>query len=59
MRKKSAHMLRAGMTIVINGAQRTITAVELDADAERVIITCGSNVFRRTLGTKVEVISRG
>jgi hypothetical protein len=52
-------MLRTGMTIVINGKQRKITAVEHDADAQRVTITCGEDVYRRTPGAKVDVVSRG
>lgn len=59
MARKSAHMLRPGMTIVIDGKQRKITAVEHDADAQRVTITCGEDVYRRTPGAKVDVVSRG
>jgi hypothetical protein len=52
-------MLRVGMTIVINGRRQEITAIEKDQDAQRVTITCGENVYRRTPGAKVDVVSRG
>jgi len=59
MARRSAHMLRVGMTIVINGRRQEITAIEKDQDAQRVTITCGENVYRRTPGAKVDVVSRG
>lgn len=59
MARKSAHMLRTGMTIVIDGKQRKITAIEKSEETQRVVITCGGNVYRRTFGAKIELVSRG
>lgn len=59
MARKSARMLRVGMTIIIDGRRQTITTIMRDIgddDNQRVIITCGNNVYRRTPGTKIDVI---
>lgn len=55
MIRRSAHMLRVGMKILIDGHEQYITKVNVDTEAERVIITCGENVYRRTPGAKIIV----
>lgn len=57
--RKSAHMLRKGMTVIIDSREQLITDVEHDENAGRVVITCGDNVYRRTPGAKIDVRSRG
>lgn len=58
--RKSAHMLRPGMLVVLDGRQRTIsdvTAVRRDGRDEVLAIACSDgSTFNRTPGAKVEVI---
>lgn len=56
--RKSAHMLKAGMTVVIDGQERQVTAVKRDEETQRVVITCGEIEYRRTFGAKIDVTSR-
>lgn len=54
--RKSAHMLRVGMTAVINGSERKITGIEKNDDTRVITITCGDDEFRRTYGVKIDVV---
>lgn len=61
MARKSAYMVRTGMTILIDGHEQRVTAVRVErgdeSDADRVVITCGKNVYRRTPKVKIDVTS--
>lgn len=59
MARKSAHMLKVGMTVLIDGHSQMITDIVHNDDNQLSTIICGKNVYRRTFGIKVDVISRG
>lgn len=54
--RKSARMLKVGMTVIIHGKQQTITHLDRDDTEGRVIITCGDDVYTRTTGAKIDVV---
>lgn len=58
MARKSAHMLKIGMTVLIDGHSQKITDLSRDDEHQFMVITCGENVYRRTFGIKVDVISQ-
>lgn len=57
--RKSSHMLKVGMVVIIDGREQKITAIEKNEETRRVVITCGENIYRRTFGAKIELVSRG
>lgn len=59
MARKSSHMLKVNMVIIIDGREQMITGIEKNDETQRVVITCGENEYRRTFGAKIEVIRRG
>jgi DeoR/GlpR family transcriptional regulator of sugar metabolism len=59
--RKSAHMIREGMIVILDGKERTVVATDsVDRGGWQVItISCADGAkFNRTLNAKVEVVGK-
>jgi len=56
MPRKSAYMLRTGMTVIIDNARQVITDLQRDDLTRRIVITCGDHEYVRTYGVKIDVV---